>query len=86
MSAIAPAPFGKIVICPSQVREYRRLLARNLLPKQSGFQAPRRHPRQLAQQLRPPADRRAPALLMPTSMPQIQTIFAAAAPLAPNPM
>jgi hypothetical protein len=52
--AMAPTPLCEIAIRPSQVREHRRLLARNLRPKPSRFQAPRRAPRKLAQEPRTP--------------------------------
>jgi hypothetical protein len=39
--AMAPTPLREIAVLPSQVREYRRFLVRNLLPKPARFQAPR---------------------------------------------
>jgi hypothetical protein len=82
---MAPTPLREIAVCPSQVREHRRFLARNLLPKPAPAQAPRRAPRKLAQELRTPADGRTPPLLMPTGMFEVETIPTATTPLA-NPM
>jgi hypothetical protein len=85
MSAMAIDPLREIAVRPSQVREHRRFLVCNLLLKPAPAQAPRRAPRKLAQEPRTPTDGRAPALLMPAGMIEVQTISAAATPLA-NPM
>src|SRR5215813_2201466 len=56
----------------------------DLRPQQPRFQAPRRAPRKLAQELRTPANGRTPALLMPARIPKIEA--AAASPFPINPI
>src|SRR5215813_7418816 len=56
----------------------------DLRPQQPRFQAPRRAPCKLAQELCTPADGRTPALLMPARIPKIEA--AAASPFPINPI
>src|SRR5262245_60663269 len=83
---MTPTPLREIAVRTFEVREHRRFLARNLLPKPASAQAPRRAPCKLAQKPRTPADGRAPPLLMPAGMFEVEAVLAPATPLAASPM